>query len=70
MNSKTIDEVFSHTHLGLILTSNLSWKSYILDIHILGFQQCKHFNIHSVQGWQIYPNNIIQKYSKALYGIC
>ena len=33
MNGKTIDEVFSHTHLGLILTSNLSWKSYILDIH-------------------------------------
>ena len=48
MNGKTIDEVFSHTHLGLNLTSNLSWKSMTF---IKGLPRAsKSFKIHSVQG--------------------
>ena len=65
MNGKTIDEVFSHTHLGLNLTSNLSWKSMTF---IKGLPRAsKSFKIHSVQGWEIYPNKTgARQYTRAV----
>ena len=33
MSNILIDEVFSHDHLGVTLTCNLSWRSHILKIH-------------------------------------
>jgi hypothetical protein len=33
LDDSTISEVSSHTHLGLTLQNNLSWKKHILKIH-------------------------------------